>query len=91
MGENLPLSYFKSGKDGFLPFCSMDLMVGNVVCKQMGFDGALSSDINVGVNNWTSCWSLRDVKCSGSEDRLSDCYGCKYFHVGLHYFFIIAL
>ena len=53
---------------------SWDLRDANVVCRQLGYDGALSAPRNAAFGRGTGHIWLEDVHCVGDEIAISDCY-----------------
>ena len=53
---------------------SWDLRDANVVCRQLGYDGALSALRYAAFGRGTGQIWLDDVQCVGDEIAISDCY-----------------
>ena len=53
---------------------SWDLRDANVVCRQLGYDGALSAPRNAAFGRGTGQIWLEGVQCVGDEIAISDCY-----------------
>ncbi|XP_071842198.1 uncharacterized protein [Apostichopus japonicus] len=50
-----------------------DVTDGNVVCRQLGFSGAISVQSNAFYGGGEDPTNMDDVQCLGGEDRLADC------------------
>ena len=52
---------------------SWDLQDANVVCRQLGFEGALAASRNAGSGPRTGPVWLNEVRCVGNESSISEC------------------
>ena len=64
-----------------------DLRDANVVCRQLGYDGALSAPHYAAFGQGTGPIWLDDVQCVGDEIAISECHhtgwevhNCRHFH-----------
>lgn len=52
---------------------SWDLNDANVVCRQLGYDGAQSASDSKAFNSRTELMWMSNVRCKGNEILLSEC------------------
>ena len=74
---NLPSSgrveVFYNGTWGTICDNSWDLQNANVVCHDLGYDGALSAPGDAAFGQGTGQIWLNDVKCVGNETMIAQC------------------
>lgn len=64
---------FYDGQWGVVCDDEWDIVDGNVVCRQLGFQQAARVGQNSHFSNTTHRFWMDDVRCSGNESRLADC------------------
>ena len=75
--SNLPSSgrveVFNNGTWGTICDNSWDLQDANIVCRDLGYDGALSAPGDAAFGQGTGQIWLDDVKCVGNETMIAQC------------------
>ena len=67
------MEIFFNGKWGTICDDGWDGNDANVVCRSLGFVGAIEAVLSAGFGQGTGTIVLDDVGCSGSESRILDC------------------
>ena len=64
---------FRRGTWGRVCYHHWDLRDANVVCRQLGFEGALSATPSAGFGKGKGNILMDNVHCAGNESSLTEC------------------